>query len=196
MSLYALLVAIYSTPIHAVNTSVVLSDNYFVLPNRWVGDDSGYAAGTQPSVDGRRYLNLNIDHSPNGWIKDDVMLQICDGRTDCDFVSSHYYVATEIEFFRRDPDKTAYIHKYRCPDGLTASNITAPLTGGLYKECDDTFDAPSAMATFKLPPFLCQQSCDQNTACMMFTTNAAGDTCWLSHFETTSGVKLYVKVAV
>jgi hypothetical protein len=111
----------------------VHNGNYSALPGKWLGDDSGRATGAQPSTDGRRDLNLNTDHSIQGKIGDNIMLQICDGRSDCDAVCDRPTfgdLSSMIVFFKRDSDKTAFIHVNRCTDGVTGTTAIAPVSGG------------------------------------------------------------------
>ena len=158
------------------------SGSYFALPGIWLGDDSGTASGTQASTSGRVYLDIDLDSSANGYIADGIMLQICDGRADCNMVVQKYNTGSFIEFFKRDSDKTAYLHRSRCADGATASNTTAPLSGGLYKKCLLSDCGAAPLAHFQLPPYLCETSCDKDARCTMFTVDAAQQNCWLSAF--------------
>ena len=74
-------------------TPGVLPD-YLQLPGKWVGDDttsSGVTCGAvrkcegpQPSPDGRRWIALDTDYSPEGFLDDSVMMQICGARDQCD----------------------------------------------------------------------------------------------------------------
>jgi len=167
--------------------------NYFEVPGSWVGDDQGGAYGPQPSVDGRRDLDLDTDGSYEGYLDADTMMQICDKRPGCDSFGVAAHAQSSIEFFKRDSDKTAYIHRFRCADGI-AVNTTAPMTGGIYKMCKSTNWAAAALGSFKLPPFLCQQSCDHNEKCQAFTVDAAGNNCWLSYYPTDVSNTYYIKV--
>ena len=152
----------------------------------------------QPSSDGQRWVDLDTDESDEGYIAANIMLQICDGRPDCDFICeeppSRGTPRSWMEFFKRDLDKTAYIHLTRCTDGVTANTVTAPLSLGSYKKCLNTFDSPTAISSFKLPPFLCEQSCDKDPTCTMFTVDKAGANCWLSKHSSNMGINLYIKM--
>lgn len=166
------------------------------LPGKWLGDDAGMAYGTEPSSDGQIIIEFNRDLSSNGYIAPEIMLQICDGRSDCDFVLEEELDHTHsvIEFLKRDSDKIAYVHRNKCDSGM-AINVTAPLSGGVYKKCTNTWDHPQALGSFTLPPFLCAQSCDQNPLCTMFTVNQAGNLCWLSNMGSHNGGAVYFKIA-
>jgi len=171
--------------------------NYVALPGKWVGDNTGDSEGSQPSTAGLRWLCLNTDRSTQGWIADGIMLQICDGRSDCDAVLMHPEPSSRdsgIQFFKRDSDKTAYIHFTRCSDGGTGVNVTAPLSGGAYIKCGGTGNSITAISSFNLPPFLCEQSCDNDPTCAMFTVDKAGANCWLSKFVESGPETLYVKI--
>lgn len=123
------------------------------------------------------------------------MMQICDGRDDCDFFGSEpstYH--TWIGFLKRDQSVTAYIHVSRCREGSTSINATAPLSGGVYKICRGLNDGIDPIATYKLPPFLCEQACDKNPACTIFTVDEVGQTCWLSKNNDDDLRTLYVKM--
>jgi len=174
----------------------VHNGNYAALPGKWLGDDSGGNTGAQPSTDGRRDLDLNTDNSIQGKIGDNIMLQICDGRSDCDAVcdSPLRYLSSMIVFFKRDSDKTAFIHVNRCTDGVTGTTAIAPVSGGQYKRCVGTYAAPIATAAFQLPPFLCEEACDKDLTCAMYTIDKSNQNCWLSKFTPNTDFYLYVKV--
>jgi len=181
------------------------SGNYFRLLGRDVANDSGAQSGGQPSGDGRRYDELDRDISAQGFIADNIMLQICDGRSDCDFIASYdttpnpgVEMGSLVEFFKRDSNKSAYIHLTRCMDGVTGTNVTAPISGGLYKKCVGTFDELIAIGSYSLPPgslSVCEQACDKDPTCTMFTIDKAGQNCWLSKFSASVwNYTLYLKM--
>jgi len=172
------------------------SGSYFALPGIWLGDDSGTQVGAQPSTSGRVILDLDRDGSATGYISDSIMLQICDGRADCNMVVQDYNVGSYVEFFKRDSDKTAYIHPSRCADGATAKNTTAPLSGGLYKQCGPSNCGPVPLAHFQLPPYLCEASCDKDVRCTMFTVDAAQQNCWLATFGNSRQYTVYLKMFI
>ena len=149
-------------------------------------------------------------------------MQICDGREQCDFVSENRYAAVTgaicslvevcravsltaligsfsplisfpTQFFKLDPDKTSYLSTTRCGNGTTGELVTS-ITDGTYLKCLNTYDHPVPLATFQLPPFLCQQSCDKDLRCNMYSVDAAGQSCWLAMFGGSSDYTNYIKV--
>jgi len=172
--------------------------NYFAKPGMSVVDDTNSGTGPQPSTDARKWVNLDTDASSQGWIEDNIMLQVCDGRFECDGVIMHARTSTTpgsyVEFFKRDSDKTAYIHLTRCTDSVTGTNVTAPVSGGAYKRCANTNGTIKPISSFKLPPFLCEQSCDKDPTCTMYTVDKAGQSCWLSKGNEDDGSAHYIKI--
>eukprot|EP00937_MAST-01D_sp_MAST-1D-sp2_P004906 g4906.t1 len=175
------------------------ADDYFMLPGRWVGDDRNMTQGTAPSTAGRRYLPLDTDFSLDGWIADDIMLQICDGRKDCDMIYSHPVHTNRggpdslVEFLRRDGHATSYVHRERCASGRTATRVMAA-SGGAYKACNGSWDYPQPLATLNATRGGCAKACDVRSDCTMFSIKDG--TCWLAGFNMWDGGALYIKVPV
>jgi len=173
------------------------ASSFFALPGTWVGDSPNAGPGPQPSTNGFTYLELDTDYSAQGYISSKIMLQICDGRDDCNVVQTQAgadsVYKSEIDFFKRDPDKTAYIHLSRCSDGVVGSTVQA-LSGGSYKMCTTIGGGIVALASYKLPPNLCETSCDKNSKCTMYTVDSTGQNCWLSTFDDIPNRQVFIKV--
>ena len=174
-------------------------DDYFPLPGRWLGDDRNLTSGTAPSNSSRVYLPLDVDFSIDGFIADDIMLQICDGRADCDMVYQHPVHTSRggpdslIEFLKRSEKHTSFVHHSRCDGPGDARTVTAPRSGGMYKACAGSWDYPQPIAELHATQTQCANACDLRANCTMFTTDGA-TRCWLARFNSWDGGTLFIKI--
>ena len=182
-----------------VSVASATAGDYFPLPGRWLGDDRSLKSGTAPSNTSRVYLPLDVDFSADGFIADDIMLQICDRRDDCDMVYQHPVHTSRggpdslIEFLKRSDGHTSFVHRSRCDGPRDARTVTAPRSGGTYKACDGSWDYPQPVATLRATQPQCADACNLHANCTMFTTDGATG-CWLARFNSWDGGTLFVKI--
>lgn len=167
------------------------ASNYSELKSRWAGD-MGTVDYTvyQPTDAGFSIVPLDQDNSADGYIHDDVMMQICDERDQCDVVCQYFNNTADtrkygswVEFFANRAHFTTFVHRHRCSSGVLGSTKTAR-TGGTYLYCPQTSDVffplGNISSTFPLPPGTCEAACDMNPACSMYTVDQRGLVCWLA----------------
>jgi hypothetical protein len=77
--------------------------------------------------------------------------------------------------------RTTYLHKTRCADGAHGQQVKT--SSSVYKKCPGDRADLQVVLTFRLPPSLCQQTCDKKSDCEAYTVDAIGQNCWILNGE-------------
>merc|ERR1711871_930859 len=105
------------------------------------------------------------------------------------YLGSHGGSMYTVEWWKTDPNMTAYMHATRCEYGNPSSIVTNSITGTAFKTCS-SLAGIHTVATYAVPTAsMCQEACVQNQDCVFYTvgnsmpsSNAPGipANCWLS----------------
>jgi hypothetical protein len=87
------------------------------------------------------------------------------------------YEVQGLMWLPRNSSMSTYIHPTRCTDGSDGQIIKTSKT--VYKKCHNNNGGMSVFLTFQLPPNLCENTCTSNSKCEGYTTDTAGQNCWL-----------------
>ena len=87
---------------------------------------------------------------------------------------------TAIEWALADPDKTSFVHMYRCSETTVGTFVKGP-AGTTFKKCpaNAATDTWQLIATYELPSFVCEQSCDKNPACTAYAVDKSQQHCYI-----------------
>jgi hypothetical protein len=97
----------------------------------------------------------------------------------------------------------SFIHKTRCYAGNSGTIRHASTgTGATYKFCnlkgysDDYCGLMDIGNTFQVAPFLCEETCDKDEACVGYVIDGAGDHCWVLHNSGGQGpIQVYYRIS-
>ena len=89
-------------------------------------------------------------------------------------------IDTAIEWALADPDKTSFVHMYRCSETTVGTFVKGP-AGTTFKKCpmNAATDTWQLIATYELPSFVCEQSCDKNPACTAYAVDKSQQHCYI-----------------
>ena len=87
---------------------------------------------------------------------------------------------TAIEWAKADPVKTSFVHMYRCSETTVGTFVKGP-AGTTFKKCpmNAATDTWQLIATYELPAFVCEQSCDKNPACTAYAVDKSQQHCYI-----------------
>jgi hypothetical protein len=87
---------------------------------------------------------------------------------------------TAIEWALADPDKTSFVHMYRCSETTVGTFVKGP-AGTTFKKCpmNAASDTYRLIATYALPAFVCEQSCDKNPECTVYAVDKDQKNCYI-----------------
>jgi hypothetical protein len=76
----------------------------------------------------------------------------------------------------------SFMHKTRCASGINGSHVRASSqpVGANYLKCSPPLCASIGIGKeFAFPPPLCQETCDQDAACVGYVVDGGGTRCWV-----------------
>ncbi|KOO23147.1 hypothetical protein Ctob_003849 [Chrysochromulina tobinii] len=87
---------------------------------------------------------------------------------------------TAIEWALADPGKTSFVHMYRCSETTVGTFVKGP-AGTTFKKCpmNAASDTYRLIATYALPAFVCEQSCDKNPECTVYAVDKDQQNCYI-----------------
>lgn len=160
-------------------------------------DDKNASFGAQPSTFGRVSLRLDVDGSEQGFIRDELMLQICGDRDQCNTVSQLNATTwiSEIGFFKREPQAYLFVHMTRCGQGVPDGVVVKSADGHSFMRCVGVSQAATNL--WELDSIgdmgYCVQMCSNTATCNLVTYHWSTAQCFLSSL--TNGTStVYVKL--
>ena len=140
--------------------------------NATLDGPAGFKTGDAPSTESR--VNMNI---PGVKLSYDLLMQIADANK-ADYVNTDDASGDNhgVGWFTRDSAATTYLSTSRCGQGRVGTHVQST-SGGVYKKCFENFDHFDVRGQFTLPPFLCQQTCDEDNDCVGYIVNNAQNQC-------------------
>jgi hypothetical protein len=117
-----------------------------------------------------------------GRVPEDAMLQLMDAN-DADLAAGHDDTLNraDMRWFPRSNSSfgaKTFIHKTRCFNGQPGTTVQSSIGKYSYKKCPKTNTALYIGKTFRVAPFLCEESCDKDTTCVGYVVDGAGQNCW------------------
>jgi hypothetical protein len=164
------------------------SSNYYVVPGGWYPSNYDiicYGTTAKPYLP--EYALANRFSAV-------ITAQICDSISDCgSFNQGLSYPNTPCIKVpgTRNSQYIIYMHRSRCSATQTATTFTSS-DQQPYKVCEGVDAFGKIYATFALPQFLCEESCERDSSCVGYASS--GQNCSLLQYpitDVTSYSKLY-----
>jgi hypothetical protein len=182
---------------HSNFSGVDGQSNYSVFPGGWY--PSGYTVASDIICYGRDAKPVLPEYAPANRFSPVITAQICDSISDCGSFNQGPASDPNAPCVKvpgiRNSQYTIYMHRSRCSATRTATTFTSS-DQQLYKVCEGADAWFDVYATFQLPQFLCEESCERDSSCVGYASN--GQNCSLiqhhiSQYSTafTSYFKLY-----
>jgi hypothetical protein len=166
----------------AMSTESEPNDNYYAVPHPAYAWGAQYNPnlqnGTAPGVDS--LVNSRLP----GIVPEDAQLQMMDAnKADWSQQKANDHSLNALWWFAGSNSTfqaKSFIHKTRCTDGVSGTLVRASTgTGVTYKKCRHLHVQLSIGKSFGLPPSLCLQTCNKDTACVGYVVDGAGTRCWI-----------------
>jgi hypothetical protein len=156
--------------------------NYYAVSQPVYAFDSTRASsviGVGPAQDQGVYDQIP---SANGRVPENALLQLMDAN-DADLAQGYYDPGNnaDMRWFPRSNSSfgaKSFIHKTRCFNGQTGTTVQSSIGKYYYKKCPNTNTALFVGKTFRIAPFLCEESCDKDATCVGYVVDGAGQNCW------------------
>ena len=175
---------------HSNFSGVDGSSNYSVFPGGWYPSDNNiicYGSDAKPALP---------EYAPANRFSPVITAQICDSISDCGSFNHGSASISNTPCIKvpgtRNSQYSIYMHRSRCSATQTATTFTSS-NQQLYKVCEGVDAYSTIYATFQLPQFLCEESCERDSSCVGYASN--GQNCSLLQYniydDLTSYSKLY-----
>ena len=168
------------------------SSNYSVVPGGWYPSDNNIICY------GRDAKPVLPEYAPASRFSAVITAQICDSISDCG--SFNQGPASNPNTANspcikvpgtRNGQYIIYMHRSRCSATQTATTFTSS-NQQLYKVCEGVDSFSTIYATFQLPQFLCEESCERDSSCVGYTSN--GQNCSLLQYNPEDDLTSYSKL--
>jgi hypothetical protein len=174
---------------HSNFSGVDGSSNYSVFPGGWYPSSSDIICY-------RHDANLLLpEYAPANRFSAVITAQICDSISDCGFFNqgsaSNLYAPCVKVPGTRNSQYIIYMHRSRCSATQTATTFTSS-DQQLYKVCEGVDAFFEIYATFQLPQFLCEESCERDSSCVGYASN--GQNCSLLQYHINDDLTSYSKL--
>ena len=176
---------------HSNFSGVDGSSNYSVVPGGWYPSDNNiicYGSAAKPNLP---------QYAPANRFSAAIAAQICDTISDCGSFNQASASNPDAPCIKvpgtRNSQYIIYMHRSRCSATQTATTFTSS-TQQLYKVCEGVDAYSTIYATFQLPQFLCEESCDseRDSSCVGYASN--GQNCSLLQYNIRDDLTSYSKL--
>ena len=176
---------------HSNFSGVDGSSNYSVFPGGW------YPSNSDIICYGRDAKPVLPEYAPANRFSAVITAQICDSISDCSSFNLNLDSDpnTNLPCVKvpgiRNSQYTIYMHRSRCSATQTATTFTSS-NQQLYKVCEGVDAYSRIYATFQLPQFLCEESCERDSGCVGYSSN--GQNCSLLQYNSQDDLTSYSKL--